>query len=211
MRWAFLGIKINRKGIAANYMKLLSLFLVSSCLQTQTQTQTQSDRASAMGPKKKDAMSSAKQKKKGSSDSGASARPAKGGAAAAKVTISAENEQRLRRLLLQNNVAVSRSTDDDNQQQTQEALSDSQKKQASRRLRSIYDNLASEGFTNSQIELALSAVALVFSFVFLFFGKLGNTPELVFITPNAPPLVNPHMRGGDGLDHIFYQIVHIFA
>ena len=171
------------RGIAANYLKLVSLFSCFSsraaCHCTHARRDRYSDRdrdrdrdrASAMGPKKKDATASTKLKKKGSSDAGASARPAKGGAA--KVTISAENEQRLRRLLLHNNVAVSRSTpttDDDNHQK-QEALSDSQKKQASRRLRGIYDNLASEGFTNSQIELALSTVSLVFSIVFCFLRK----------------------------------------
>ncbi|XP_027773875.1 DExH-box ATP-dependent RNA helicase DExH7, chloroplastic isoform X2 [Solanum pennellii] len=88
-----------------------------------------------MAPKKKPQSS----KGKGSSSTGP------------KLQISAENENRLRRLLLNSG----RSTQSPTPIPAEDALSKAQK---AKKLRSIYEKLSCEGFSNNQIELALSAL-----------------------------------------------------
>ena len=71
-----------------------------------------------------------------------------------RLQISAENENRLRRLLLNNNNSArsdSAPVDD--------TLSKAQK---AKKLKTVYEKLSCEGFTNDQIELALSALKVAF-------------------------------------------------
>jgi len=69
-----------------------------------------------------------------------------------RLQISAENENRLRRLLLNSGrstpAAVSATATDDTLTKAQKA----------KKLKAVYDKLSCEGFTNHQIELALSAL-----------------------------------------------------
>ncbi|XP_027329494.1 DExH-box ATP-dependent RNA helicase DExH7, chloroplastic isoform X2 [Abrus precatorius] len=69
-----------------------------------------------------------------------------------KLQISAENENRLRRLLL--NSAAARPTSSP-ETATDDTLTKAQK---AKKLKAVYDKLSCEGFTNHQIELALSAL-----------------------------------------------------
>lgn len=94
---------------------------------------------SSMAPKKKPQSS----KGKGSSSTGP------------KLQISAENENRLRRLLLNSG----RSTQSPTPIPAEDALSKAQK---AKKLRSIYEKLSCEGFSNNQIELALSALKVIY-------------------------------------------------
>lgn len=64
-----------------------------------------------------------------------------------RLQISAENENRLRRLLLNSGRSAAVPVD--------ESLSKAQK---AKKLKAVYEKLSCEGFTNDQIELALSAV-----------------------------------------------------
>lgn len=109
-----------------------------------------------MAPKKKKGGSASDaSNKKGASSSSSGSRSFKG---AAQVQLSAENEHRLRRLLQNNSSGNKAGTPNTAGHHQQEALSDLQKKQAAKRLRNIYDKLATEGFSTSQIELGLSAL-----------------------------------------------------
>eukprot|EP00250_Pteridium_aquilinum_P004082 c14319_g1_i2 orf=171-4673(+) len=113
-----------------------------------------------MGPKKKgDARS-----RKGASSSSSinSGRPVNKGAA--HVQLSAENEHRLRRLLHNINSLNPSSRGSGGgaskmgMAPQKEPLSELQKQQAAKRLRNIYEKLASEGFSTAHIELGLSAL-----------------------------------------------------
>ena len=101
-----------------------------------------------MAPKKKQqkqkttSLSSSKSGSKGKASTSASV---------TKLQISAENENRLRRLLLNSGQSApppaSTATDD--------AFT---KEQKAKKLRSVYEKLSCEGFTDEQIERALSAL-----------------------------------------------------
>ncbi len=85
-------------------------------------------------------------------------------AGAPQVKISSENEVRLRRLLHSTKggiVSSSSSSAPAAVAGQKEDLTETQKKQAGRRLRSLYDTLVSEGFSSLQIEQALAALPLV--------------------------------------------------
>lgn len=69
-----------------------------------------------------------------------------------RLQISAENENRLRRLLLNSGRSAAVPVD--------ESLSKAQK---AKKLKAVYEKLSCEGFTNDQIELALSAVKVSIS------------------------------------------------
>ncbi|OIT26180.1 PREDICTED: DExH-box ATP-dependent RNA helicase DExH7, chloroplastic-like isoform X1 [Nicotiana attenuata] len=92
-----------------------------------------------MAPKKKKPQSSSSKGKASSSSTGP------------KLQISAENENRLRRLLLNSG----RSTQSPAPTPAEDALSKAQK---AKKLRSIYEKLSCEGFSDDQIERALSSL-----------------------------------------------------
>ncbi len=79
--------------------------------------------------------------------------------------ISSENEVRLRRLLHNTKGAIVSSSSSSSAPAAfagqKEDLTETQKKQAGRRLRSLYDTLVAEGFSSLQIEQALAALPLV--------------------------------------------------
>jgi ATP-dependent RNA helicase DHX29 len=98
-----------------------------------------------------------------------SSRVSRGRAAAAagapQVKISSENEVRLRRLLHNTKGGIDSSSSSSSAPAAvagqKEDLTETQKKQAGRRLRSLYDTLVAEGFSSLQIEQALAALPLV--------------------------------------------------
>ncbi|CAK9165421.1 unnamed protein product [Ilex paraguariensis] len=101
-----------------------------------------------MAPKKKQQLQQQNQKSSASSSSSSSkgkSQSSKG----PKLQISAENENRLRRLLLNSGWSAPSSTTAD------DSLSKAQK---AKKLRSIYEKLSCEGFSDDQIELALAAL-----------------------------------------------------
>ncbi len=82
--------------------------------------------------------------------------------------ISSENEVRLRRLLHNTKGGIVSSSSSSSSSSApaagagqKEDLTETQKKQAGRRLRSLYDTLVAEGFSSLQIEQALAALPLV--------------------------------------------------
>ncbi len=81
--------------------------------------------------------------------------------------ISSENEVRLRRLLHNTKGGIVSSSSSSSSSAPaagagqKEDLTETQKKQAGRRLRSLYDTLVAEGFSSLQIEQALAALPLV--------------------------------------------------
>lgn len=79
------------------------------------------------------------------------------GKGSAQVQISSENERKLRQLLANTGAGQFPAAP----AKQQEELSEGQKRQAQRRLRKIYDILLSEGFSASQIEMALAALPVV--------------------------------------------------
>ncbi|KAK9286820.1 hypothetical protein L1049_015225 [Liquidambar formosana] len=97
-----------------------------------------------MAPKKQQ-----KQKEKSSSSSSKS-KP-QSAASGPRLQISAENENRIRRLLLNSG----RSTPSPSTASADDTLSKAQK---AKKLRSVYEKLSCEGFSNDHIELALSAL-----------------------------------------------------
>ncbi|KAF8411855.1 hypothetical protein HHK36_004414 [Tetracentron sinense] len=101
-----------------------------------------------MAPKKKQQQ---KQKAASSFSSSSSSQSKSKSSGGPKLQISAENEQRLRRLLL----SSGRPTLPPSATPADETISKSQK---AKRLRSIYEKLSCEGFTDDQIERALSAL-----------------------------------------------------
>lgn len=113
-------------------------------------------------------MAPKKQKPKGSnqaeSTKGSKAGSNRAARGSAQVTLSSENEVRLRRLL-QNTGGLNASVP-----QVQESLTEGQRKQAGKRLKNIYDNLIAEGFSSSQIELALAALPVVRNLNSPYFG-----------------------------------------
>lgn len=100
-----------------------------------------------MAPKKKQPVSKQKHKPKPSAPSSSSS-------AAPRLEISSENERRLRQLLLNSSTASAPSPAP---LDAPTARSES-REQKGRRLRGVYDKLALEGFSSSQIEQALSAI-----------------------------------------------------
>ena len=89
-----------------------------------------------------------KQKPNSASSSSSSSKP-KSQSSAPKLHISAENENRLRRLLL------SSGRPPPSLPATDDALSKAQK---AKKLKAVYEKLSCEGFSNDQIELALSSL-----------------------------------------------------
>ncbi|CAM6062960.1 unnamed protein product [Sphagnum tenellum] len=87
-------------------------------------------------------------------------------AGAPQVKISSENEVRLRRLLHNTKGGIVSSSSSSSSSAPaavagqKEDLTETQKKQAGRRLRSLYDTLVAEGFSSLQIEQALAALPL---------------------------------------------------
>ncbi len=80
--------------------------------------------------------------------------------------ISSENEVRLRRLLHNTKGGIVSSSSSSSSSSAPAAvavedLTETQKKQAGRRLRSLYDTLVAEGFSSLQIEQALAALPVV--------------------------------------------------
>jgi hypothetical protein len=113
-------------------------------------------RQSEMAPKKKQNNSN-----KPNSNSSSRAKPQASSSSSSsgpRLQISAENENRLRRLLLNNNSTRSGSTPVD------DSLSKAQK---AKKLKTVYEKLSCEGFTNDQIELALSALKVNMSLSFI--------------------------------------------
>ncbi|KAM7252349.1 hypothetical protein ACFE04_024232 [Oxalis oulophora] len=104
-----------------------------------------------MAPKKKPTQ---KQSKKPTSSSSSSSSSLSSSSSGPRLQISSENENRLRRLLL-NNQSTSRNQAPPPPSDQDSSLSISQK---AKRLKAVYDNLSCEGFTNHQIELALSSL-----------------------------------------------------
>lgn len=105
-----------------------------------------------MAPKKKQQQ---KQKSASSSSSSKTKSQSSSSSTGPKLQISAENENRLRRLLL--------NSGRHNPSTTPVAVDDSlSKAQKARRLRSVYEKLSCEGFTDDHIEQALSALKVFF-------------------------------------------------
>jgi ATP-dependent RNA helicase DHX29 len=109
---------------------------------------------------------------KGGGAKSTNTRVSRGRAAAAagapQVKISSENEVRLRRLLHNTKGGIVSSSSSSSSSSApaagagqKEDLTETQKKQAGRRLRSLYDTLVAEGFSSLQIEQALAALPLV--------------------------------------------------
>ncbi|XP_047164207.1 DExH-box ATP-dependent RNA helicase DExH7, chloroplastic isoform X2 [Vigna umbellata] len=104
-----------------------------------------------------------------------------------KLQISAENENRLRRLLLNsarsNPAAVTATATATATTATEDTLTKAQK---AKKLKAVYDKLSCEGFTNRQIELALSALREAATFEsaldWLCFNLPGNELPLKFST-----------------------------
>ncbi|XP_021743071.1 DExH-box ATP-dependent RNA helicase DExH7, chloroplastic [Chenopodium quinoa] len=99
-----------------------------------------------MAPKKKQQQQKQKQQQQKNNSSSSAGGP--------KLQLSAENEQRLRRLLLNNSsdAATVRPTFEESQSSS---LSKAQK---TKKLKSIYENLSGKGFSDDQIERALSSL-----------------------------------------------------
>lgn len=126
-----------------------------------------------MAPRKKQ-QQQPKQKqnnrKSNSTPSTSDARPSSSGP---KLNISAENETRLRRLLLSSARSTPSVTPAD------DSLS---KVQKVKKLKAVYEKLSCEGFTNDQIELALSAIGVTcFSMFFFLIILLSN----ILVFPSA--------------------------
>ncbi|XP_041014528.1 DExH-box ATP-dependent RNA helicase DExH7, chloroplastic isoform X1 [Juglans microcarpa x Juglans regia] len=98
-----------------------------------------------MAPKKKHISSNRAHSK---SSSRATPQASSSSSSGPRLQISAENENRLRRLLLNNNSARSAAPVDDTLSKAQKA----------KKLKTVYEKLSCEGFTNDQVELALSAL-----------------------------------------------------
>ncbi|KAB1225897.1 ATP-dependent RNA helicase DHX36 [Morella rubra] len=127
-----------------------------------------------MAPKKKRNSGS-----KANSNSSSGGKPGASALSGPRLQISAENENRLRRLLLNNNSARSVAPVDDNLSKAQKA----------KKLTAVYEKLSCEGFTNDQIELALSALKEGATFEaaldWLCFNLAGNELPLKFASGNS--------------------------
>lgn len=107
---------------------------------------------SEMAPKKKHNSSN-----RAPSKSSSRATPHASSSSGPRLQISAENENRLRRLLLNNsNSARSAAPVDDTLSKAQKA----------KKLKAVYEKLSCEGFTNDQVELALSALKVPFFYIY---------------------------------------------
>lgn len=106
------------------------------------------DRCLSMAPKKK-------QHQQNKSSSSQSKPKPQSSSSGPRLQISADNENRLRRLLLNSGRSAPASSP---------ALADDtlSKAQKAKKLRSLYEKLSCEGFSNDQIELALSALKVNF-------------------------------------------------
>lgn len=111
-----------------------------------------------MAPKKKQQQQQQKQKQNSNNtkSNSKSQNSSSSSSSGPRLQISAENENRLRRLLLNNSNNSARS----DSAPVEDTLSKAQKV---KKLKTVYEKLSCEGFTNDQIELALSAlkVALI--------------------------------------------------
>lgn len=111
-----------------------------------------------MAPKKKQQQQQQKQKQNSNKtkSNSKSQNSSSSSSSGPRLQISAENENRLRRLLLNNSNNSARS----DSAPVDDTLSKAQK---AKKLKTVYEKLSCEGFTNDQIELALSAlkVALI--------------------------------------------------
>lgn len=111
-----------------------------------------------MAPKKKQQQQQQKQKQNSNNtkSNSKSQNSSSSSSSGPRLQISAENENRLRRLLLNNSNNSARS----DSAPVDDTLSKAQKV---KKLKTVYEKLSCEGFTNDQIELALSAlkVALI--------------------------------------------------
>lgn len=128
---------------------------------TSDQTPKSSAKAKAkMAPKKKQQQQQQKQKQNSnntkSNSKSQNSSSSSSSSSGPRLQISAENENRLRRLLLNNSNNSARS----DSAPVDDTLSKAQK---AKKLKTVYEKLSCEGFTNDQIELALSAlkVALI--------------------------------------------------
>lgn len=110
-----------------------------------------------MAPKKKQQQQKQKQNNSGSKPNSKPQASSSSSSSGPRLQISAENENRLRRLLLNKNSTRSGSTPVD------DSLSKAQK---AKKLKTVYEKLSCEGFTNDQIELALSALKVNMSLSF---------------------------------------------
>eukprot|EP00249_Psilotum_nudum_P011376 c23135_g1_i1 orf=250-4686(-) len=119
-----------------------------------------------MGPKKNKGKAGGDSRKGG--NAGRSSRAAK---SAAQVHLSSESERRMRRLL-QNTGRMHSAPEN-----MREDLTELEKKQAAKRLRNIYDTLAREGFSSSQIESALQALPV---------GEISLEDALDWLCLNLP-------------------------
>ena len=107
-----------------------------------------------MGPKKKQHQQQKQKQNSNNSKPNSKSQNSSSSSSGPRLQISAENENRLRRLLLNNNNSAwsdSAPVDD--------TLSKAQK---AKKLKTVYEKLSCEGFTNDQIELALSALKVAF-------------------------------------------------
>lgn len=133
-------------------------FSWNSC--TSDQTPKSAKAKAKMAPKKKQQQQQQKQKqnsnKTKSNSKSQNSSSSSSSSSGPRLQISAENENRLRRLLLNNSNNSARS----DSAPVDDTLSKAQK---AKKLKTVYEKLSCEGFTNDQIELALSAlkVALI--------------------------------------------------
>ena len=107
-----------------------------------------------MAPKKKQHQQQKQKQNSNNSKPNSKSQNSSSSSSGPRLQISAENENRLRRLLLNNNNSArsdSAPVDD--------TLSKAQK---AKKLKTVYEKLSCEGFTNDQIELALSALKVAF-------------------------------------------------
>lgn len=121
-----------------------------------------------MAPKKK------QQKHSNKANSSSSKSKPQSSSSGPRLQISAENENRLRRLLLNSD----RSTHPASAASVQDNLSKTQK---AKRLKNVYEKLSCEGFSNDQIELALTSLKVIMSFYSLHRGKVESFDRKFFI------------------------------
>lgn len=138
-----------------------------------------------MPPKKKPQKQS-NRKATSASSSSSSSKANQATSSAPRLQISAENENRLRRLLL--NSGHSTQSQSQSDLNPQDSLSKAQK---AKKLKALYEKLSCEGFSNDQIELALSSLKVIsFNFFpyifsykrnFIFFSILSSYPLTILI------------------------------
>lgn len=104
-----------------------------------------------MAPRKKQQQQPKQKQNNRKSNPSSSSSDSRSSSSAPKLQISAENETRLRRLLLSSGRSTPSVTSAD------DSLS---KVQKVKKLKAVYEKLSCEGFTNDQIELALSAIGV---------------------------------------------------